>query len=271
MPITTVDQYGAPSYGPIGRPPAGIVFHTPENLDHTLEQAIAVARWQATPANTSGGSYHGILGYDASIGGMDNPDAWVMVRSVRWDQAAGGISTVRTNPPWNPDRYPWIRQLLTPEAFADPNRWLHQISLSGKARWYEANGYPSGLVTRVAEWVKLLEGAYNHNGTGDAILTLHRFWQTDRTDPGPENFTDLVLAEYQRLYGTPQPEPEPEPAPEPPPRFSDVPRTHPHYADIEWAAANGITSGFPDGTFKPDAPVTRAQVITFLARYDRTP
>lgn len=252
MALSTVDAYGAPSYGPIGRPPAGIVFHTPENVDFSLEQAISVARWQAGSGNTSGGSYHGILGWD-SARSMDDPDAWVMVRSVPWDQAAGGISTVRTNPPWNPDRYPWIRELLPADAFRDPNRWLHQISLSGKAAWYATNGYPAGLVTRTAEWVKTLEDAYGYN----AILTLHRHWQTDRFDPGPENFTDLVLAEYNRLFPT---------LPAPVPRFSDVPFSHPHHDDIEWAAVNGITQGFGDGTFRPEQPTTRAQTVTFLRR-----
>ena len=206
MTLSTVDAYGAPSYGPIGRPPAGMCFHTPENVDHTLAQAINVARWQASSGNTSGGSYHGILGWDSTRGTMENPDAWVMVRSVPWDQASGGISTVRTNPPWNPDRYPWIRQLLPPAAFADPNRWLHQIALSGKASWYAANGYPKGAVIRMAEWVLTLERSYSY----DALLTLHRFWQTDRTDPGPENFTDLVLVEYDRLVNPPPDLPPPD-------------------------------------------------------------
>jgi hypothetical protein len=265
MSLPTVDQYGAPSYGPIGRPPAGIVFHTPENLDNTLTQAINTAKWQATLANTSGGSYHGILGWDAFRGGMDNPEAWVMVRSVPWDQAAGGISSQRTNPPWAPDRYPWMRALLPAEAFRDPNRWMHQISIGGKAGWYEQNGYPSGLVTQVARWVKTLEEAYGY----DAILTLHRFWQVDRTDPGPENFTDLVLTEYGRLFPTepvPEPDPVPEPTPEPVQRFTDVPRSHPFYADIEWMARRGITSGFPDGTFRPDETVNRGTLAAFLHR-----
>ena len=210
MTVATVDAYGAPIYGPIGRPPAGIVFHTPENADVTLASAIAIAKWQATASNTSGGSYHGILGYDSRRGPMSDPDAWVMVRSVPWDQAAGGLSTQR-DAIWAPGRYPWIQQLLTAAAYNDPNRWMHQISLSGKAGWYVTNGYPKGLVTRLAEWVKILEVAYRY----DAVLTLHRHWQTNRTDPGPINLPDLVLAEYERL-NAPTPTPTPPPPPPPP-------------------------------------------------------
>ncbi|MCK4818574.1 S-layer homology domain-containing protein [bacterium] len=33
---------------------------------------------------------------------------------------------------------------------------------------------------------------------------------------------------------------------------------------IEQLAAEGITSGYPDGTFKPDRTVTRAEMAVFL-------
>ncbi len=35
---------------------------------------------------------------------------------------------------------------------------------------------------------------------------------------------------------------------------------------VAWAAENGIVSGYADGTFRPDAPCTRAQSVTFLYR-----
>lgn len=261
MTVSTVDLYGAPNYGPIGRPPAGIVFHTPENADVSLQQALNTAQWQASPGNTSGGSYHGILGWDESKGPMSEPDAWVMVRTVPWDKAAGGITSQRTNPPWNPDgRMPAeTRQVLTEDAYGNPNRWMHQIALGGNARWYVTNGYPSGLVTCLAEWVKILEEAYNHNGAADAILTLHRHWQTDRTDPGPLNLIELVIAEYLRLFA---------PDPGPTVRFLDVPPSHWAYEVIEWAAQKGIATGRPDGTFGPDEPASAARILTFLKRYD---
>lgn len=49
------------------------------------------------------------------------------------------------------------------------------------------------------------------------------------------------------------------------------------YADVEtgkwytgavnWAGLGGIVMGYPDGTFRPEAPVTREQAATFLIRY----
>lgn len=47
--------------------------------------------------------------------------------------------------------------------------------------------------------------------------------------------------------------------------FSDT-EGHTHEANIDKVAAAGIASGFSDGTFRPDAPVTRAQMATFIAK-----
>ena len=53
--------------------------------------------------------------------------------------------------------------------------------------------------------------------------------------------------------------------------FTDV-ATSSYYNDaVQWAVANGITSGTSPNTFEPDAPVTRAQVMTFLYRNADSP
>lgn len=213
MALSTHDAYGAPQYGFIGRPPAGVVFHTPENANETLQSAIDIAKWQAGSTNTSGGSYHGILGHNTTshpAKGCTVASHWTMVRSVPWDRAAGSISSSRDPAVWQPGRYPWMAQLLGAAAYADPNKWLHAIALSGKAAWYVTNGYPPGAVAALAEWVLTLERAYKY----DAVLTLHRFWQANRTDPGPVNLGDLVLAAYEKLVA-PAPAPTPTPAPAP--------------------------------------------------------
>lgn len=50
------------------------------------------------------------------------------------------------------------------------------------------------------------------------------------------------------------------------PIFTDVP-ANAYYADaVAWAVANGITTGTDENTFSPNAPCTRAQVVTFLWR-----
>jgi hypothetical protein len=49
--------------------------------------------------------------------------------------------------------------------------------------------------------------------------------------------------------------------------FSDVPAGHPFAHDIYWLAETGVTTGYPDGTFRPDEPVTRQAMAAFLHRF----
>lgn len=49
--------------------------------------------------------------------------------------------------------------------------------------------------------------------------------------------------------------------------FTDVPAGSYYEKAIAWAFAEGITRGTSGTTFSPDAPCTRAQIITFLYRY----
>lgn len=55
------------------------------------------------------------------------------------------------------------------------------------------------------------------------------------------------------------------------PSFTDVSPGSTFYTYIETARANGILSGYPDGTFKPDAHATRGQIckVTYLAAVSR--
>ncbi len=39
---------------------------------------------------------------------------------------------------------------------------------------------------------------------------------------------------------------------------------------VRWAVANGVISGYNDGTFRPNTVITRAQLAAILARFDRT-
>ncbi len=48
--------------------------------------------------------------------------------------------------------------------------------------------------------------------------------------------------------------------------FTDVPVTHPFCGEIAWLATTGITTGWPDGTFRPGSAVTREAMAAFLYR-----
>jgi len=49
------------------------------------------------------------------------------------------------------------------------------------------------------------------------------------------------------------------------PTFSDVPASHWAYGYVETASARGVIAGYADGTFRPDAPITRAQAAKMIA------
>lgn len=51
-----------------------------------------------------------------------------------------------------------------------------------------------------------------------------------------------------------------------PSRFADVPASHWAAGWVEALAELGVTAGYPDGTFHPDEPLTRAEAAVLLAR-----
>ena len=46
--------------------------------------------------------------------------------------------------------------------------------------------------------------------------------------------------------------------------FTDVALDHPNFAAIRWAKKNGVVNGYPDGTFRPDASITREEIAVLL-------
>jgi hypothetical protein len=49
--------------------------------------------------------------------------------------------------------------------------------------------------------------------------------------------------------------------------FDDVSPSHPFFGPIEWMNSTGLSTGYPDDTFRPSAPVTRQAMAAFLHRY----
>ncbi len=68
-----------------------------------------------------------------------------------------------------------------------------------------------------------------------------------------------AVAFLHRMAGSPLP-------PIDAPTFADVPPGHPFEDAVRWAAAEGITDGWPDGTFRPTGAVTRQAIVAFLHR-----
>jgi hypothetical protein len=56
------------------------------------------------------------------------------------------------------------------------------------------------------------------------------------------------------------------------PSFSDIGAGHWAFGNIEQAKAQGLISGYPDGTFRPDQSSTRAETATMIGRMlEKTP
>lgn len=52
-----------------------------------------------------------------------------------------------------------------------------------------------------------------------------------------------------------------------PSSFKDVPSSHWSYKAVSWAKENNIVKGYEDGSFKPNAPITRQDAVAILYRY----
>lgn len=53
--------------------------------------------------------------------------------------------------------------------------------------------------------------------------------------------------------------------------FTDVPNSHLFFEDISWLVDSGITTGFPDDTFRPLDDVTRQAMTAFIYRFAGSP
>jgi peptidoglycan/xylan/chitin deacetylase (PgdA/CDA1 family) len=83
----------------------------------------------------------------------------------------------------------------------------------------------------------------------------------DRTyHPGEAVSRSAMAAFLYRLKGSPA-------VPANAPTFSDVPAGAPFYNEIRWLASTGITTGFPDGTYRPSTAINRDAMAAFLYRY----
>ncbi len=56
------------------------------------------------------------------------------------------------------------------------------------------------------------------------------------------------------------------PDPGPTPTFPDVPTAHWAYRHVEYAASQGVVQGYEDGSYRPNAEVSRDQMAVYIAR-----
>ena len=89
---------------------------------------------------------------------------------------------------------------------------------------------------------------------------------TDDTHFSPDGICTRAQAVtfLWRAAGSPEPETRTMP-------FTDVPVGSYYYDAVLWAVENGITKGTSDTTFSPDATCSRAQIVAFLWRSEKSP
>ena len=89
---------------------------------------------------------------------------------------------------------------------------------------------------------------------------------TDDTHFSPDGICTRAQAVtfLWRAAGSPEPETRAMP-------FADVPAGSYYYDAVLWAVENGITKGTSDTTFSPNMTCSRAQIVTFLWRSEKSP
>jgi peptidoglycan/xylan/chitin deacetylase (PgdA/CDA1 family) len=75
---------------------------------------------------------------------------------------------------------------------------------------------------------------------------------------------EAMAAFLYRLAGSPV-------VPDTAPSFSDVPSSNQFYKEIRWLASKGVSTGWPDGTYRPADPINRDAMAAFLYRYNGKP
>lgn len=172
----------------------GIIWHTTEygTRDYSRTTALRVARDQS---NGQPGSYNWII-YDGGA-----------LLCVPYLEASGGVNPASAA--WAPERFPWLKQMLSTKAYADPNAYLLNVAFQGDTTELLAGKMPPNMyetAARLTKWVE--EQAW---ATSNLVFSGHLHWQSNRSDPGQPTI-DRILAEYHRLFSAP-------PTPPPPPDY----------------------------------------------------
>ena len=133
---------------------------------------------------------------------------------------------------------------------------------------------PESNMSRAMLVTTLWRLAKNEVSAAEPILRMAPA-ETERLQPG----TELNGLPTEQETGIPedpsaeQPEKPPDEKPEEPPneplRFSDVAPGAWYEEAVLWAAENDIVTGYPDGTFAPEKPLSREQIATLFFRYSQ--
>ena len=210
------------------------------------------AHWRYNGGGSSGYSYYTIKA-TAGTGGSISPSGNVSVREGR-DQTftitpdkGYAVANVKIDG----------KSIGAVKSYTFENvRRTHTIEVI----FMKANGNPQTGV-----FVDVATGSYYEDAVDWAVengITQG----TDDTHFSPDGICTRAQAVtfLWRAAGSPKPETRAMP-------FTDVPVGSYYYDAVLWAVENGITKGTSDTTFSPNMTCSRAQIVTFLWRSEKSP
>ena len=252
-PIT--QDYGTAITAPADPTKSGYTFAgwTPE-IPATMpaENLTVTAHWRYNGGGGSSYSYYTIKA-TAGTGGSISPSGNVSVREGR-DQTftitpdkGYAVANVKIDG----------RSIGAVKSYTFENvRRTHTIEVI----FMKANGNPQTGV-----FVDVATGSYYEDAVDWAVengITKG----TDDTHFSPDGICTRAQAVtfLWRTAGSPKPETRAMP-------FTDVPVGSYYYDAVLWAVENGITKGTSDTTFSPNMTCSRAQIVAFLWRSEKSP
>ena len=216
------------------------------------ENLTVTAQWRYSGGGSSGYSYYTIKA-TAGTGGSISPSGNVSVREGR-DQTftitpdkGYAVANVKIDG----------KSIGAVKSYTFENvRRTHTIEVI----FMKANGNPQTGV-----FVDVATGSYYEDAVDWAVengITKG----TDDTHFSPDGICTRAQAVtfLWRAAGSPKPETRTMP-------FADVPVGSYYYDAVLWAVENGITKGTSDTTFSPNMTCTRAQIVAFLWRSEKSP
>ena len=228
-----------------------------DNLTVTIQKGSTgnrsyTAHWRYNGGGSSGYNYYTIKA-TAGTGGSISPSGNVSVREGR-DQTftitpdkGYAVANVKIDG----------KSIGAVKSYTFENvRRTHTIEVI----FMKANGNPQTGV-----FVDVATGSYYEDAVDWAVengITQG----TDDTHFSPDGICTRAQAVtfLWRAAGSPKPETRAMP-------FTDVPAGSYYYDAVLWAVENGITEGTSNTTFSPNATCTRAQIVTFLWRSEKSP
>ena len=252
-PIT--QDYGTAITAPADPTKSGYTFAgwTPE-IPATMpaENLTVTAQWRYSGGGSSGYSYYTIKA-TAGTGGSISPSGNVSVREGR-DQTftitpdkGYAVANVKIDG----------KSIGAVKSYTFENvRRTHTIEVI----FMKANGNPQTGV-----FVDVATGSY-YDDAVDWTVENGITQGTDDTHFSPNGICTRAQAVtfLWRAAGSPEPETRAMP-------FTDVPVGSYYYDAVLWAVENGITKGTSETRFSPDDTCTRAQIVAFLWRSEKSP